>query len=571
MPLPENTVPLVSLALGALLGPPIKGSMAYLRCLSPEVVAALAQDERLRVDGWCISSVGALNDGTGRAITADTAVEWRESKNDAVLLLVDTQAAGAGMDGIYSAAREIGERELFGHAQELARNKLPHGYKGFVNKALARARRLARYHALTPWQEFVYLCRATQSTDASGSALAEIGLWPVAIDEKPDDDDLDRAARLVERLLPLRGASQSAEGRVEALKLGPDQGELSSQLAQFLRESDRLPRFDALNLLESRESLWLNRLRPGVFAELTLQELIWVSWRGKSGKPASWSGLTEEDGRLNLKLSADVENPKSRARLEVRWEVRPDSLGKGAVDYAVEVRAGQDVLAERTVAHSGKSPQKCVFSQDDFGELDESARFEAQVVVRALSHEVPHIESEDFLVCFGDVSGQSSKNSAGITYPSLALAVVQVATDEEAFDRFVRESGNRQILDRDNKGFITCRASHKSAKVFSPPLLHELAEDWINRQGEPGRWRLAVRVDGSPARNAEFVPYASDEVAFERFTKASRSYAEKLADSRGPLGLLYTDAAWVTDYVNAAIALWESAPPASTNTHAGSC
>ncbi len=104
--------------------------------------------------------------------------------------------------------------------------------------------------------------------------MPEIGLWPVAIDEKPDDDDLDRAARLVERLLPLRGAAQSAEARVEALKLGPEQAEVSGQLAQFLRESDRLPRFDALSLLESKEPLWLNRLCPGVFTELTLQELI---------------------------------------------------------------------------------------------------------------------------------------------------------------------------------------------------------------------------------------------------------------------------------------------------------
>ena len=52
------------------------------------------------------------------------AVEWREDKADPALLLVDANAAGAGMDGIYSAAREIGETELFDVALELARQQL---------------------------------------------------------------------------------------------------------------------------------------------------------------------------------------------------------------------------------------------------------------------------------------------------------------------------------------------------------------------------------------------------------------------------------------------------------------
>ena len=41
-----------------------------------------------------------------RTITADRAVEMREDKGDATLLLVDTDRAGAGMDGIYSASRK---------------------------------------------------------------------------------------------------------------------------------------------------------------------------------------------------------------------------------------------------------------------------------------------------------------------------------------------------------------------------------------------------------------------------------------------------------------------------------
>lgn len=255
MPLPHNAAPLLAQALDKLLGQPTPGAMAFLRCLTADAVATLATDPRFAVPGWRCAVVGGGNDAAAHTISADTAVEWREDKAEPALLLVDTEAAGAGMDGIYSAAREIDETELFDCAQELARAKLQHGFKGFAQKAIACARRLARHHALTPWREFLYLCRASQSIEACGGALPEIGLWPVALSGKPDDADLDLSARLVDRLLPLRGAAQIPEARVEALKLPDDQPEVALHLAHFLREADRLPRFEALACLEDSEEL----------------------------------------------------------------------------------------------------------------------------------------------------------------------------------------------------------------------------------------------------------------------------------------------------------------------------
>ena len=58
--------------------------------------------------GW---SAYAVVDKVGRRrITADQAVERREDKGDPVLFLIDPLRAGAGLDGIYSAAREKLER-----------------------------------------------------------------------------------------------------------------------------------------------------------------------------------------------------------------------------------------------------------------------------------------------------------------------------------------------------------------------------------------------------------------------------------------------------------------------------
>ena len=74
---------------------------------------------------------------------------------------------------------------------------------------------------------------------------------------------------------------------------------------------------------------------------------------------------------MELRLSPNADDTASRARLEVRWRADPDNLAKGAVDYLVEVRSGQDVLAEKTITHNGKSPQKAIFTQDDFDDLED--------------------------------------------------------------------------------------------------------------------------------------------------------------------------------------------------------
>ena len=577
MPLPENAAPTLAQALGDLLGQPTPGSMAFIRCLPAEPARDLVIDDRFTVPGWKIAIVSGQADPSSRSITADVAVEWREDKAEAVLLLVDTESAGAGMDGIYSAAREIGEAELFATALERARGKLPHGAKGFAHKALSKARRLARNQGLSPWREFTYLCQASFSMAAVGSALTEIGLWPVTVEDKPDDEDLNKAARLVERLLPRQGPRQSAEVRVEGLKLSTTDEALGRELSVFLRESESRPRLKVLQLLSEREEFWLNRLRPGLFDAQTLQAIRWVNWRGANRNRLAWSGLTRnDDDRLELRLALD-DNPQNRVRLEVRWTTEPANLAAGAVEYSVEVRAGADVLAEKTITHAAKGPQKCVFTQDDFGELEESARFEAEVVIRALVAESVAAEeagenpliakSEDFILCFGETK-EAAKSSAGNVYPTLALAAIQVAPDMEAFDRLCDNPGDRHAFSLDAKGYITCRVEGKAARVLCPNLLTDILSDWVVNGGNPGRWRLKVRADGTKVGRAEFVPVpATGDATADRFTQASRAFASWLAPSQGPLAVLYSDRKQITDYVNAATAWWDSASARATLIH----
>ena len=77
----------------------------------------LSADDNFCVQDWQVRRVADSDDADLRTITADRAVEMREAKGDATLLLVDTHLAGAGMDGIYSASREVDEASQFEEAR----------------------------------------------------------------------------------------------------------------------------------------------------------------------------------------------------------------------------------------------------------------------------------------------------------------------------------------------------------------------------------------------------------------------------------------------------------------------
>ncbi len=577
MKLPSNAVPLLREAFQRFLGTAAQGSVAYVRCLHADIALALAADPQFALAAWKIAVVTDQADAASRRITADQAVEWREDKAAPLLLLVNTDTAGAGMDGIYSAAREVTEDELFGACLKLAHERLPHGCKRFAEVARRKARHTSRNQSLSPWREFSYLCRAMAGQHALGEALPEIGLWPVATDDVLEIDDLDRSARLVERLLPRIGNRQSPEARVVALRLPESQTDEARRLAHFLNDAESLSRLDALQRLEGEEDLWINRLRPGVFETQSLRSIEWLPWRGKTGKLLAWSGLTDNaDQRAELRLNSNAEDSSNRARLEVRWKTDPAQLAKGAVDYIVQIESGNDVLAEKSVNHQQKNFQQCVFTQDDFEEFDENSRFEAQTVIRALvgdggeeSDNPFRAKSDDFILCFGE-HPTVTKNSSGRVHPTLALAVVDIAPDEQAFQQIAGDIANPQTFSFDKKGFIACRHNGKTARVFCPNVLHGLARSWaVEQGGAVGRWRQRVRADGSTAGAPEFVPVATGaDPTGQRFVQASRAFMAWLAKSSlGPLAVLYTDQKPVVDYVNAATAWWESAGPDSALVH----
>ena len=317
-------VELLADALAELLQTPAPGDVAFLRCLPSSLVDALIDAPGLSVAGWTVSAV--VDTPGPRRITADQAVEQREEKADPVLFLIDPLRAGAGLDGIYSAAREIGEGELFDRAQDRARRKL-WGMRDFLRAAQRRAERLGRRHRLTPWQVFDFLVAVAQ--EGSGAAIAKLGLWPIANDKVPEDSELDLAAALSERLLFAQDG-HSIDDRTCVLLLYDPSGEKGRALERFLREVAGRSPLQATAALVRHPDLWLGPLQPRFSGE-ALRTIRLVSWRGPRGR---WPGGRGCESRTRpaaspSSFSTARRRPRIRHALRYAGPPSPSCLPRG--------------------------------------------------------------------------------------------------------------------------------------------------------------------------------------------------------------------------------------------------
>lgn len=259
----ELQITLLRDALQKILAKASHGNMAFVRCLESQITKELCGSSLFIIPEWSVFGVTEQCTKDKRFITADQAVELRENKKDAVLLLVDIEHAAAGMDGIYSATREIGEAELFETANELARKKIPRGFQTFTKNAVKKARRVGRQNTISPWREFEFLTRCSNKEEIC-PALAILGLWPIKIENRPVDADLDKSVSMVERLFLQIRSNTTIESRIDALMLIDHTEEQLKDLAKVLRSAANMSFFDAIAQVCKYPHLWLNNLRPGM-------------------------------------------------------------------------------------------------------------------------------------------------------------------------------------------------------------------------------------------------------------------------------------------------------------------
>ena len=535
MEVTETHVKYLSGAFQQLLGQPESGALAFARCLPEEVIAYCAAARAFTPGGWEVCRVADVADVERRTVTADMAVEQREDKGPATLLLVDPRRAGAGMDGIYSAAREVGEESLFHAAQGLGLHELDSQARRYVERALRAAKRTAGRHAVPPWDAFDFLARVLESQESPGAQLRHIGLWPIK--DSPDltpEEALDTSRKLVERLLGVRATGLSVPARIDAIQLQGLDGGGRAALERFLDEADALPIRDAVRRLGDRPELWVGVVR--VVSE-RIQVIGLLPWRGTTGKVAKWSGLvqTDADAAPVLLLRPDPGSADEYTTLEVRWRPRPSGVAKGTVDYQVAVVTTMDEeLAVRDVTHSARSSgERCRFTNEDF-DVGEDSVISAKVVVSVPGDDnVRREESEEFVIRCGEPP-EKTASGAGRKVRTFSEGLIELGDLDEVSSVL----DNRSSLDFDVKRSAallrTQGTKRLSLHVPCPPLLREVEKQWQGGDGKPGLWRVQVRMSGDRAGPVEFVPAQGGGAAWERVGVASRRLA-KATDRPGGL------------------------------------
>ena len=544
--------PVLSKAFQRVLGRPEDGSMGFARCLTADVVERLASDSSFAPSGWEVFRVADTSDSDLRTVTADRAVEIREAKGSATLLLIDTTRVGAGIDGIYNASREVDEAGLFREARRLVKrqitNLLTPANCGFVDQVIRRAQGRGRTCTVSQWAEFDFLCRVAASGGSPGAHVHLLGLWnfldPPA---SAQSDTLNTACMFVDRLLGPAGASVVPATRIETVRLDRKSERNRGDLERFLNAVDTKPLLTALRDLADKRHLWIGALRTKSTAK-SIQGIELISWRNRNGTIAKWSGLTEDSDDSNLE---EVEPPalilerdsKKRGRaLEIRWKAEPAELENGAAEYRVSVLTDVDeeLVASDNILHSARrGGEKCRFTKDDFSSVPEDALLSAKVVVAvANNQEIEPQESEEFIIHFGEVPDPEI-----LGFRQTIRTFSEGLADMENRDT-VSALAERSPAREDSKGFVLLRTKEqqkrKSFRVFRPSLLAEVEEDWIARDGQIGRWTVQVRGSGRRAGPVEFESFeGSHDSRWERAVSASRRMADQFRTGGGGVGQVY--------------------------------
>lgn len=549
-------------AFEKVLGRADPGAMAFVRCLTPDVVEALAGDTAFAPSAWKVRRVADVEDNTVRTITADLAVELRESKGEAVLLLVDTARAGAGMDGIYSAAQEVDETNLFNQALRLAGTEVTRGLsrdtREYAERAIKKARGFGHRYSISPWTELDFLVRIAAERRHPGEFLFLLGLWPVKQDDEPDSNDgLDVSRLLVDRLLGKAVTGLTPAQRIEALKLLNPSDEQIMDLECFLRSAATKPLLPVLAELAETPHLWVNALKIEGASPI-IQSIEIVPWRTNTGRIAKWSGLIDGADASDppiLVLNPDADKTSDYSKLEVRWKSRPENLAKGAVDYHVVIVTDMDEeLTSRDVPHAGKKEEKCRFTNDDFSMLSDDELIGATVVVSVIGNNLVEPQhSEEFTIRFG-MPPEHDSAGAGKKVRAFSEGLI------ELHDRDIVSAlaSSTETLPVDSKGFVLLRTPErgKSFRVFRSSLIREVEQQWAGRSGAIGRWRVRVRASGARVAEPEFVPLSDTEsllessrqALWERASSASRRMAERFAACSG-VGQIYDEKSKVFDTV----------------------
>ena len=289
---------------------------------------------------------------------------------------------------------------------------------------------------------------------------------------------------------------------------------------------------------------------------------------------AIWSrGFTPEMVRLTkgeenvLEFLID-EREREKSKLEVRWKAIPKDLKAGTVEYKVSIVTGSDSeLIARQVTHAAKDVQRCVFTGEDFDDLDEGGKWEVKVRVHPVGAEVPDggegtdaplwKESEPFILTFGTAEA-AAKSSVGKKVRALVEEAIKLSAEEF-------EVVCRAPVSEDAQGYLSYKVSGKSGRAFRPPLIKAIEEEWGRLGYQLGRWVVRVRTDGSRTGELHFIPVERGDCEADTWRKVedvTRQVGQRALERGGFVGLTHHgNEVSIAGYINAWAAALDSAGP----------
>ena len=564
MPLTEPLVSLLNRVFTELAGNATDGNVTFCRCLSPSVVESLAEESRFSPEGWDVRAVVQERNVPRRFITSDQAVEIREDKGQAILLLIDVLRAGAGMDGIYSASRELTEEMLFHQTKLVTRGVVGRELFDKAELAVKQVRYIGERKSLSKWQQIQFFASLCANPNDFGRSIALLGLWPIQGDaEAIGERDLQIAARIVDRLFLGSGNARTPSERVESLLLKDETPVQEVGLQQIVREAARKPLADVIAQVVANSAIWLGEIQPE-FMSQQLRKLRIKPWRNPKGTVGKWSGLVDGTPPQFLLSNDKV------SRLEVRFETEPETLPKGSVEYRVSVMSGDDELAYRDVSHSvrkGAQYQTVKLTTEDFEGIAEDSQFEARVVVSVIGVSDADVygdaenESEEFLIRYGEANVETTSNTTKFERCMMDGAVH--ISDVEQFDKDVNEAECFEVNSAKNYIAFRSTTSKKSFKVQRPALI-DVIERMQAEQTNLGRWSVQVREDGQRVADPVFHTFNSGDTPesdWERAIKATAALQKELSNRGGFWGSVYGGSIKkADDFVNAWLSVLDNGP-----------
>ena len=481
-----------------LLGKAHPGKVAFVRDAPLDVIRRLACDlhfqQVLKEQHWQVYGVAEREDRYDNIITSDQAVALREQKGPALLLLVDRQKAGPGMDGIYSACREIKEEKLFKQAcDEVVQGIESPTYRKWLRHLLKETSQQQEHRS--PWFRFDFLVRSATDPSSWGKFLWLLGLWPVVgfpIAGKADEQKallyLKQSARLVAEVLDTRDPLLSVAERLARAQVRTKTEADTLALQQFLETRRHEPTEALLRALSEHPHFWLGEIELAS-AATSLSAIELSPWRTKRGTaPFKWSGLIADEQEKDPVWVISPDDDEGQ--LQIKWKTVPPELPEGSVQYHLSIVAedGQ-ALAGKQVSHRGKKEEVAAFTSDDLTDDTGQLYVRARVRLTAEDGQVRiEQETEPFIIRYGDLPPDAAGTRSFPRVRTLSDGLVQLDDREQATAAYASpdvEFADGQVTLSVHRG----RGFH----LAHPKLFAEITSRW---KGDILRWRLKVRNSG---------------------------------------------------------------------------